>query len=408
MEAMFSHRIICLGLITSFGLIVGCSHTTSDPFPATADASAATQPANDGLSPDALAQKVSTYRRDMDAEMSAAISKPAPRVTRAEQDNQPVLPPLSFPPDETFRLSTYPQEAVPLVKQIGSAPVKAPDDASMQASPQTPSNSGPSMMANFPLSLPEGSDQPDAVSGAQKASATESPIWNADQMERKIAQHLRDDPKDLEGQLDYEMLLFIEGQPVPQMSALAGLRSEDREILSAIMDGLSNFRSVVRGDPNALLATKTQPLIDLSDRLRTQAELTLSSVVLCSEVRAFGVYKPVDTGWFKAAREADTPVVVYCQVQNFQSKLGAENQWQTQLKQEMTLYTESGVQVWPDKSQPQHVEDLCRTRRHDLYVASRIAIPHTLAAGQYLLKISITDEQADRIAEATTPLVITP
>jgi hypothetical protein len=404
---MFSPRVFRPAIILFLsGAMAGCSHwsRSSDSLSSNESAAqpAATQPVADTATADALALKVSEYRHDLEEQMAQAAAAAAaakrPATAPAETADHPILHALSLPSDDALRFSAYPQETAPPARRA------APPAANAADAPAPP---GETTAANFPLSVPEGSDQGDSGSEAQKASAVQTPVLSADEMERKLAQHLRDDPKDLEGQLDYELLLFIEGQPVPQMSALAGLRNEDREILAAVMDGLSNFRSVIRDDNNALLASKTQPLIDMSDRLRTQAELTLSAVALCSDVTTFGVYKPVDTGWFKAGRDKDTQVVVYCQVQNFQSRLSPENQWQTQLSEEMTLYTESGVQVWPEKSHPQGVLDLCRQRRHDLFVANLIAIPHTLPAGRYLLKISITDEQADRVAEATTPVVIT-
>jgi len=404
---MFRNRALLIGPILSFSLIAGCSHssreTESAPGGPTAAAFPPAQPPADTATADALALKVTTYRHDVEEQMRKAAEKAAAtQPVAAAPDTRPILPTENILSADSMRFSTYPQEATPPARQAAPPALITPDAPAPQPAP------GTAMMANFPISVPEGHDHPDLPPQAQEASATQSPVLSADLMERRLAQHLRDDPKDLEGQLDYELLLFIEGQPVPQMSALAGLRSEDREVLAAVMDGLSNFRSVVRADNNALLATKTQPLIDMSNRLRTQAELTLNSVVLCSEVKTFGVYKPVDTGWFKAGRANDTQVVVYCQVQNFQSRLSADGEYQTQLSEEMTLYTEAGVQVWPDKSQRQGVNDLCRQQRRDLYVANLVTIPHTLAAGRYLLKISITDQEADRIAEATAPLVITP
>jgi hypothetical protein len=317
--------------------------------------------------------------------MEPRLRRPATRpVADATQPSTDVLGSLNWLKPQPLRLTPYAQEPdapAPAVRASVPPPAVATGDA------------------NFPTNLsPE--DDPRAVA----ASARISPAVSAEQLEHKLAQHVRDYPKDLEGQMDYEMMLFIEGQPVPQMSAMSGLRGEDRDILSALMDGLSNFRSVVRSDNNLLLASKTRPLLDMADRLRAQSELILPTISLCSRVESFGVYTPIESSRFTAGR--DNEVIVYCEVQNFQSRMSTENQWQTQLTQEMVLYTESGLPVWPAKSNAQPVTDLCHQLRHDFFIAKRVTLPRNLTIGRYVLKITVTDQEANRVAEATTPVEI--
>jgi hypothetical protein len=286
-----------------------------------------------------------------------------------------------------LRLTPYAQE-----KQPPAAPAAAQTEAAAATSTHD---------ANLPITLPESADFQDA---ARQASAGGSDIVPADQLEHKLATHLREYPADMEGQLNYEMLLFAEGQPVPQMSALAGLSGEDRELLSTVMDGLSNFRGVIAADDNLLLAGKIKPLLEMDDRLRSQAELTLPAVALCTEVDSYGVYKPVDSARFVAGQE--NKVIVYVEVQNFQSQLTGDNQWETRLGEEMVLYTESGLPVWPAKSDVEPVVDLCRQRRHDFFLRKLVVLPKNLTIGRYLLKVTVTDQEANHVAETTTPVEI--
>src|SRR5258708_40019751 len=97
-----------------------------------------------------------------------------------------------------------------------------------------------------------------------------------------------------------------------------------------------------------MLSKKIQPLLDMADRLRSQAELTIPTMALCSSVDRFGVYTPITTTRFGAGKV--NSVVVYCEVSNFASIQDETKMWHTQLKQEMDLYTESGLAVWPEKS----------------------------------------------------------
>jgi hypothetical protein len=60
--------------------------------------------------------------------------------------------------------------------------------------------------------------------------------------------------------------------------------------------------------------------------------------------------------------------------------------------------------VWPDKSAPIPVTDDCRNHRHDFYVINILHLPSDLTIGRYLLRVTITDVQANHVAEATAPL----
>jgi hypothetical protein len=175
---------------------------------------------------------------------------------------------------------------------------------------------------------------------------------------------------------------------------------EDRELISAVMDGLSNFRSTLRSDNNLLLSRKVKPLLDLADRLRAQADLTIPTLALCTRVEGFGVYTPIDPARFQTGREQ--PAVIYCEVENFSSQVDDHKMWETRLAQKAVLYTESGLPVWEDKSKD--IIDHSRNRRHDFFITKVMRFPSTLTAGHYLLKVTVVDQHANRVAEATMPV----
>ena len=225
---------------------------------------------------------------------------------------------------------------------------------------------------------------------------------SSDAWEQRIVQRVHDYPDDLEAQLNYELLEYLQERQVPDMATMASLAPEDHEVLSALMDGLSNFRNGIRADSNMLLSEKIAPLVEMSDRLKEQAELTLPTVALCTSVSSFGSFTPVADAKFQAGRENE--VIVYCEVQNFASRLNTQGLWETKLTMETVLYTEDGEPVWPDNPQAEPVDDVCRERRHDFFIRRKITLPANLSIQRYLLKISVTDEEVNRIAEATTPV----
>jgi hypothetical protein len=151
-----------------------------------------------------------------------------------------------------------------------------------------------------------------------------------------------------------------------------------------------------------LLSRKVRPILEMADRLRSQAELSIATLALCTSVRTFGDYDPIDPARFAAGKAHD--VILYCELQNFSSQLDENKLWQTRLSKDAVLYTENGIAVWNDKTET--VTDSARQRRHDFFIVKRMRIPANLAVGRYLLKVSLVDQQASRVAEATLPIII--
>lgn len=222
-------------------------------------------------------------------------------------------------------------------------------------------------------------------------------------LEAKLVRNLQGSPTDLWAHLDWQMLQFIRDEQVPQLDALSSLPLEDREVVATIMDGLTNFRSALRADNNMLLSKKIKPLLELADRLRSQADLNIPTLSLCKSVEGFGMYEPMEPARFAAGSTHEA--ILYCEVENFACvSLADKQRWETKLSQEATLYTESGMPVWVDKSG--EILDLSRNRRHDFFLVKRIKLPSTLSIGRYLLKVTVEDQQAKRLAEQTVPVEI--
>ena len=217
----------------------------------------------------------------------------------------------------------------------------------------------------------------------------------------RLESRARDYPQDAAAQLDYQLLQFLREESVPDLAPLAPLAAEDRELLTALLDGLSNFRNGLRAESNMLQSRKVAPLLEMGDRLRSQGELTLPVAALCAKVERFGVYEPMEPAQFKAG--VPNEAILYCEVANFSSQLGADRMWETRLRHESVLYSETGLAVWQDKADD--VTDSSRNRRHDFYVVERLRVP-AMPVGRYLLKVTVTDLQVNRVAEVTVPIQV--
>lgn len=224
---------------------------------------------------------------------------------------------------------------------------------------------------------------------------------SADTLLEKLRQQVKDNPRDLAAHLQYQLYEMVREKPVPDLTAAASLPQEDRELLMAVMDSLSNFRNVVGSGSNLLIGKKMAPLLALEERLRRQAELEIPTIALCTKIDRFGTYTPITPAKFPAGG-VNNRFAVYCEVQNFSTQQSADGQWETSLTEESVLYNEAGAVAWQGK--PKAVADVSRNRRRDFYCYEVIQLAPTLAPGRYVLKVTITDQQSKRVAEATTKL----
>ena len=273
-------------------------------------------------------------------------------------------------------------------------------DAPIQ--PISASHAGP-----FTASLPPASFNDITVSHDVKPAPATRPVIvpqpapaPSDELEATLARTIKTNPRDLSAHFDYQLLQFLRGEPVPQLTAISTLAAEDREVVAAVMDALSNFRTNVKSTENVMLSRKVRPLVELSDRLRGAAGLRIPTATLCTKVDGFGIYEPAEPR-FPAGRESR--VILYCEIENFASQLNAKNQWETRLTLETTLYDGRGTRVAVEERRP--VTDLSRNRRRDFFARGIIRIP-ALPAGQYSLTVTVTDTQANRIAETSVPVEV--
>jgi hypothetical protein len=346
---------------------------------------------------DLLAQQAESYAREMNALVSQrAARKPAapfkaPAVAAAPAPGSSQVEWLD-PAD--FRLGATPTLAPsaattnqPIVRQvIDTKPTVANSSAS--AAPEAPEQPKPSIVAETVV---------EAVPARNIGGETAG-----DPLSAKFSRRVKDDPRDVASHLEYQLLQFLKDEPTPELAALSTLPPEDRELVTTVLDGLTNFRNALRADSNMLLSRKIKPLMDMSERLRSQADLTIPNIVLCRSVDRFGIYDPIEPARFPVGKEQK--VIVYCELANFASILNDKQQWETRLTWDMTLYAEQGMSVWSDKTD--NVTEDSRSRMHDFFVCKVVSLPKTLPIGRYLLKVSIVDTQSNRVAEATVPLLV--
>jgi hypothetical protein len=325
------------------------------------------------LRADALSQTTSAYAQEMESHLYKGVPQPSANPNLPQEPVKSVdqiLSKVNWGEPKEVNLTLGPPQST-------EAPAKISTPAPLEtaAAPQPQQPAPPSLRENQIASN-------DLLSSLTRA--------------------VKDDPKNLSAQLDLQLLHLLLGHATPQMDTISPLPAEDRELLATIIDGFNNFRSLTRSEMNLMLAKKVRPLIEMSDRLRSQADLRIANPALCSKVDGFGAYELMSASAFAVGREHSA--LLYCEVENFSSHLNGNKQWETHLTQDFAIYNDRGQRVWEEKRQP--ISDTCRNRRRDFFVVRRIRIPGHLPTGQYSLKISIADPQSNRGAQSTLAISI--
>lgn len=179
---------------------------------------------------------------------------------------------------------------------------------------------------------------------------------------------------------------------------LAGLSPADRRVAEVLVGGLDNYRRSLRlGGGEAGLAS----LVELADRIRELAPLSVRKLSLASRVDGYGDYDPLPA-ILPAGRESS--VVVYSEIAGFASRIGDRGQWETRLTQDIELINSQDEIAWSERGKA--VVDNWPSHRRAFYIARVVRLPARLAAGRYTLRVTVADRLADRRASAVLPLTL--
>lgn len=221
-------------------------------------------------------------------------------------------------------------------------------------------------------------------------------------LQERFTARVNDDPRNLAAQLELQLARLLRNEPVPSMADLSSLNAEDRELIAAVGDALANFRNLVKTDRSPLASEKARPFIEMADRIRARTDLNIQSVNLCTSVKAFGNYEPIEPMQFVVGNP--TKSVFYCEVDGFFSQVNEKQLWESKMSLEIRLFNEAGIQLWGIA--PETVVDTSRKRRRDFFIAKLIQLPSKLAPGPYMLKATIRDLNANRVAESTLQISV--
>jgi hypothetical protein len=125
--------------------------------------------------------------------------------------------------------------------------------------------------------------------------------------------------------------------------------------------------------------------------------ISVRKLVLCRSVKGYGVYDALPQAMFVAGQV--NRMILYLELDDFATE--AEGQWhRIDLSQEVELFdAPSGTRIWGVK--PQGLTDRSRNVRQDFFTTQRIDLPANLGVGEYILKVRVTDRNAQTVDEAS-------
>ncbi|QDU60931.1 hypothetical protein Pan216_17840 [Planctomycetes bacterium Pan216] len=126
--------------------------------------------------------------------------------------------------------------------------------------------------------------------------------------------------------------------------------------------------------------------------LELRADLEVTPPVFCKQVVNYGNYVEFDTQTFRSAQE----IVIYWEVANFGSMESREG-YRTHLEASLEIFDESGKSR--HRSHHPFSPDVCRNRRRDYFQVILFRLPKELSAGDYTLRITVTDQTTRKVAE---------
>ena len=181
---------------------------------------------------------------------------------------------------------------------------------------------------------------------------------------------------------------------LPQLSS--GIPEDAGRILGSLIRLIAAARTAAN-DPLSNGDEALQRVEDFRQVLADRADPTVAEIALCQNVVTFGVYDKIAPDSFVVGRT--TQAIVYSEIRNLRSEQTPDGQYRTLLATRLEVLTEGGQSVW-QQEEPE-IQDLCRRRRSDFFIAQRITLPPTLGEGGHILKVFVEDKLSGKASEGS-------
>lgn len=346
--------------------------------------------------PDAIADESSVNQpRKADADEGPG-AKPATESvsdTSKHPARPPVLAEISVEPIGTDRAEPGPaSSAEPQKRRDQEAPSATDDPDAWRPNTRT-SQKGETEPASE-LTPPESSESQRIIANAPPQTAAP----RIDPIETRIAEQeavVAREPNNIEEQFRLRLLYLVAGMDDKAQAPTPGINEDVQRIMAGQIQSLLAARSAAERDPAQWANRQLESVESLRDLVRAKADLRVPRVELCSSIEGFGRYEPIRPAQFMVGGK--NLVVLYIEVDNFRSDVTESGLYRTLLSVRLSLLSsDGGEELWSRRDE--NIEDLARQKRTDFYLTiGPLAIPKTLAPGEYVIKVEVEDVLAGKI-----------
>jgi hypothetical protein len=200
---------------------------------------------------------------------------------------------------------------------------------------------------------------------------------------------------ELQDQLRLRMLMLMSGRESDSLAPIPGASPTEQDYWSKQLFALSTYLDAERVPDTKQRAAGALIHLDAARaKLAELATLQVRNLAFVDSVDGYGLYKPHADTKFKPGDQ----VTLYTEVDNYSSESTKEG-YRTTLATSYEVVDLQGRRV--DGAQFPEVEDICRNQRRDFHMQYGVTLPTRIYAGEYELRLIITDQLSHKIGQAT-------
>ncbi len=196
-------------------------------------------------------------------------------------------------------------------------------------------------------------------------------------------------------QTDLRLMYMIAGQSAESVRIIESLPEEEQEFWQSLMLSMNRYR-----DPREE-TSKTDQITESLDHLRAAVKklqplssLSIRRTMLCSRIDGFGAVATFPTANFEPGQR----ILIYAELQNFQSELTAEGKFRSEFAAVLDFMREGDEEIVETIRVPQ-IEDFCDVERTDYFQSFELTLP--ALEGKYLMRLQLRDQLSLQVAEST-------
>jgi len=347
-------------------------------------------PSQSGMSPEKNIAERQVPGVHLQRDYNALKTSTQSVITRSPKTT-PVFSSYQSPPPATGNVANSdPRQSVATTRPK-TDPLASPYQSLPAATNTLKSNPGTSP-AIAPRPVPDNTVPVNRVNTGRRPAAVNTIEQTIADLERYVMLH----PDNMQTQMALRLIYNAYGRDDKALESLPTMSMENQAQMKALTQAilLAAKTSQAANKTNPDMANQALKALDkVCEKLAEKACLSISRLKICGEVKGFGNYKEID----KKELETGSPrrIYVYCELQNFRTKLNEQNMHVTDLHADITLFDSAyKPQLRIDKDVP---DTPVHNRRRDFYLHGWLDLPK-LSPGKYEIFVSIKDKIADMTA----------